>query len=402
MIQIFSTFLCCLLAIATATQCSESQLPIKLDSFFEAYNSLEYGKISSESKIREFCLAAAKCTDSEQLFKENNELLDSDYDDIRKADADLIIAVLHGDLNQVHQALENQADIHFEKELPLMISSFDGHADIVKYLINSGAKVQCINGKALKLAIIQGNLDMVHLLVTFGALVHPFSEPPISIAAEYGQLDIIKFLITKGANFKEDFFLPFRQAVRYNQIEAAKYLLALGSDIHSLHGPAGSWPFRYCSAEMSRFLLSNKAEIPTYDYSKSSHQNRQLLTIARLEGFSDFIKDPNNLEIIQKLVHHDQEKIKKLLYWIILFSNEQMLEKILLFDIHQNTLIAATIFASQYQNTSIPLLLQKLKNSGIKSTTRQLVLAYIAMNTQNSTTQSKFLVDEIIAKNHVK
>ena len=83
-----------------------------------------------------------------------------------------------------------------------------GHLDVVKLLIQKGAKVNTGNkyeGTALHVASWAGHLEIVELLIQKGANINAKNESgwtALHFASDKGHLEVIELLLEKGANMK--------------------------------------------------------------------------------------------------------------------------------------------------------------------------------------------------------
>jgi hypothetical protein len=126
----------------------------------------------------------------------------------------------------------------------LMTASRLGYADLVTLLIERDAKVnrQSPHGDtALMFACLKGHLAVAKLLVSNGAKISQPGWAPLHYAAFEGHADVIKYLLEKGADKNSlgpNGFSPLMLAVRGNHVEAARILLYADADM-SIKGPKG-------------------------------------------------------------------------------------------------------------------------------------------------------------------
>ncbi|XP_017392273.1 ankyrin repeat and KH domain-containing protein 1 isoform X16 [Cebus imitator] len=98
------------------------------------------------------------------------------------------------------------ADIELGCSTPLMEASQEGHLELVKYLLASGANVHATTATgdtALTYACENGHTDVADVLLQAGADLEHESEggrTPLMKAARAGHLCTVQFLISKGAN----------------------------------------------------------------------------------------------------------------------------------------------------------------------------------------------------------
>ena len=104
------------------------------------------------------------------------------------------------DINESKDAY-NPDDPLLQVEGPILQAASEGHANVVKWLLDHGAKINyCVNGKnrclPLKFAAINGHLEVVKLLVEHGADVNSTWNGTTAIqqAETYGHQEIVDYL----------------------------------------------------------------------------------------------------------------------------------------------------------------------------------------------------------------
>jgi ankyrin repeat protein len=107
---------------------------------------------------------------------------------------ELINASANGHLDVVKLLLESGADVHAYDNGAIRMASYYGHLDVVKLLVESGADVHPYDNLAIRHASRNGHLAVVKLLVESGADVHAQNNYAIRIASENGHLDVVKLL----------------------------------------------------------------------------------------------------------------------------------------------------------------------------------------------------------------
>jgi ankyrin repeat protein len=133
---------------------------------------------------------------------------DADFD----RNMDMLMAIQSDDLKKVKVLLASGAEIDHKTRAgsPLSLATKLGRTDIVKFLINSGGKLNIKDQRdyvPLSIASEKGHTDIVRILLANGAepngttvcnfLCYP--DTPLVLAAEMGHLKIIKLLITSGS-----------------------------------------------------------------------------------------------------------------------------------------------------------------------------------------------------------
>lgn len=130
----------------------------------------------------------------------------------------------------------------------LMVACVEGHADVVDYLIQCGGNVDQIgtatvggrkhdNVTILWGALANGHLNVVKLLVNRGARVN--NDYLLQVACEYRHLNIVEFLIQQGADMEstnDAGYTPLMISCTIHHIEISlpiiNYLIASGANIH--------------------------------------------------------------------------------------------------------------------------------------------------------------------------
>ncbi len=193
-----------------------------------------------------------------------------------------------GDLATIRTLLSESPDLVQSKDerggTPLHSSSFGGHLEVVKFLLQKGADIEAVNGRgftSLQLAAYGGHRDVVQYLLEKGADINAVNKQMDMTALDFaflkelqaGKLDIAPFLIDKGANFdvneKNQFgYTALDMAIVFGHTEAAEYLLGFGPDIATLRKD-GKTPlinaiFRG-RPEIAKLLIENGADVDTPD-----------------------------------------------------------------------------------------------------------------------------------------
>lgn len=70
-----------------------------------------------------------------------------------------------------------------------------GHADVVRVLLEAGARINEYNGAAITEAARLGRAEVVQTLIEAGADVHVQDDLPLQLAARGGHIDVIQVLL---------------------------------------------------------------------------------------------------------------------------------------------------------------------------------------------------------------
>jgi len=152
-----------------------------------------------------------------------------------------IVSVCHaaerGDCSRIEELKAQGVDLSAQNPLgwtPLMIAARNGHADVVKMLLELGGESHAIS--AVWYAI-KG--EAINILNSFGVKVSElncFRVPLTHLAASEGHVRTIKTLHGFGADFKaRDYrgWTPLHRAAFYGHVNAIQLLNELGADIAS-------------------------------------------------------------------------------------------------------------------------------------------------------------------------
>ena len=142
--------------------------------------------------------------------------------------------------------LHNAVDLNTGNRL-IDIAAFNGHLNIMEYLLHNGAQIEARNPwkvthNALDSAIKGGHGEMVNYLIEHGAK----AEHKLYLAVKEDQIEIAEILV-KGYDFNKanidalsnNGFNALHLVTKQNKIEIVKKLFALGADPNMKSGPEG-------------------------------------------------------------------------------------------------------------------------------------------------------------------
>ncbi|KFQ30951.1 Ankyrin repeat and SOCS box protein 3, partial [Mesitornis unicolor] len=155
----------------------------------------------------------------------------------------LHLSARHGSLEGVRVLLEAGADpneITTEATNALFLAVENGHADIVKFLLQREANVEGPHSwsgwNSLHQAAFQGRTEIMKILLEKGASKEckdDFGITPLFIAAQYGKLETLRLLISHGADVNcqaKDRATPLLIASQEGHVECVELLLSKGAD----------------------------------------------------------------------------------------------------------------------------------------------------------------------------
>ncbi len=104
---------------------------------------------------------------------------------------------------------------------PLLCATIEGHADLVKYLVEAGADINAVNNRR---------------------------SNALQLAAYFGHVELIEYFLEKGFNINgpsDAAFTPLTFSIMTNKPDAAKYLIEHGADQNIADRTYGGYPFHW-------------------------------------------------------------------------------------------------------------------------------------------------------------
>ncbi|KAI0512690.1 hypothetical protein F5B22DRAFT_648539 [Xylaria bambusicola] len=128
---------------------------------------------------------------------------------------------------------------------PLSAAARNGHADIVRFLVDKGADIhrplQDDYRSVLEVAISRGHIDIVRFLVDKGANINQPLQAhycsALAAAAERGQIDMVRYLVDKEANINQllnGYFYnsALAAAAHYGHLDVVRFLVGRGAFVN--------------------------------------------------------------------------------------------------------------------------------------------------------------------------
>ncbi|KAJ3296239.1 hypothetical protein HK104_001804 [Borealophlyctis nickersoniae] len=146
----------------------------------------------------------------------------------------------------------------------LVDAAYNGHTDVVEWLIQKGAMAMSTNRmqNVLTAAARGDHLKVVRLLLDVGTpVIGEGGWCPLDAAIEGKNLEILELLLRNGADIHIENDRPLRSGARCKDVGAVKMLIAYGADVHAQNEGALLEACRSGAAEMVKLLLEYGADM---------------------------------------------------------------------------------------------------------------------------------------------
>ncbi|CAD7703549.1 unnamed protein product [Ostreobium quekettii] len=197
----------------------------------------------------------------------------------RKLDQALFRAATQGDLGGALRAWRKGASIDATHgvfgETPLHVAAHNGHADVVEFLLQTGAAVDDLKSSGttpLFVAAQNGHIEVVRLLLASGAEVDrprpSDGVTPLFISAQNGHADVVAALLDADADPNKldnigEAPLHIAPAAVMGSVEVTELLIEAGGEVDA-RGVAGLtpllWAAYYGNLEVARTLVGAGAD----------------------------------------------------------------------------------------------------------------------------------------------
>lgn len=122
-----------------------------------------------------------------------------------KLQTDFFIACKKGNMSKILQCIDS-VDIHYNDDFALSVAVTSGQMDVVKFLFERGANINCCDGtildKACKAPKI--NPDIITYLINNGAPINNRNCDLLYICAKHQNKDIVMYLLHMGLTVTTD------------------------------------------------------------------------------------------------------------------------------------------------------------------------------------------------------
>ena len=224
------------------------------------------------------------------------------FETIGRGNIDSVKIIVAGDAGTVHAP-------NADGDMPLHIAAFNGHKDIVAFLLSQGADIEAVNPlnqTPLLYAAFGGHTDILNYLIERGAIFaykDGLNMSPFLFAARNGHPDVVNALLNLGVDINEQGLngnTALHFAVSQGRKEVVDCLVAKEADI-SLINDQGHTPLILALYRGRKKIVESLISDVTLGKLKSS-KTEQLLHIAASRG---------NVDIVQKLLSlgtHDHSR----------------------------------------------------------------------------------------------
>jgi ankyrin repeat protein len=125
-------------------------------------------------------------------------------DPSENSDRALVVASVGGDLELVKKCIEQfGADVCAQQNKSLVLAAYNGHVEIVKYLLNKGADQTALTCTSLSASCARHNLPMVKFLIEELGIDATCNQNSALRTAYYEKtksVDLVQYLISQGAD----------------------------------------------------------------------------------------------------------------------------------------------------------------------------------------------------------
>ncbi len=138
-----------------------------------------------------------------------------------------------GNLEEIKKLNLTLEDIRSQNNYALIGTSFNGHLEVVKYLIYKGLTLDDIRSQdnlAFRWTSENGHLEVIKFLVNKGLTLEDIrsgDNDALKYTSYHGHLEVVKYLINKGLNIKDirsDNNFALINASKFRHLDVVKYL----------------------------------------------------------------------------------------------------------------------------------------------------------------------------------
>jgi ankyrin repeat protein len=136
----------------------------------------------------------------------------------------------NNNIEQVNKLLNEGADIHYNNDLPLMISSYRGYYEMTKFLLDNGANINATYRYNCPIiyACLNDHIHILELLLERGANIENndiINDNIINSCFIKDSIESLKLLIKHGFTFDTYIQNAFTKSVKYKSKNILQFIL---------------------------------------------------------------------------------------------------------------------------------------------------------------------------------
>lgn len=209
----------------------------------------------------------------------------------------LIQAAEKGDTTQVAELIQKRVDVNCKQGLPLLKAVLHNHLDIIQLLLQAGAS---ISHKEVTEAVQQEKIPVLLLLIQHNADIHFEKENPLVTAAFNDSFEAITILLKNGSQARDAYnkvasntnpnFATARRILHYLAYPV-EHIKELQKDLHQSIYPKICFPSDTFSSKARSWLAVIPSILPSdslKDHSRCSHKTDLMIVCAL--GYDNAVK----------------------------------------------------------------------------------------------------------------
>jgi ankyrin repeat protein len=183
-------------------------------------------------------------------------------------------ALLNGHADVVKRLIQRGANVHAGDDWALQVASENGHVKVVQVLIQHGANVHARDDWPLRSASMNGRVDVVELLLQHGANVHAGDDEVLRSASKDGRPRVVQLLLQHGADVHAADDDALISASRSGRIKVVRLLLQHGADVHAVNDRALQVASQGGHRAVMQLLIQHGARMPSVSWRSTHHRPR--------------------------------------------------------------------------------------------------------------------------------
>jgi len=153
---------------------------------------------------------------------------DKSKQELRKTQHALYDVSRKGYHSELRDLLEDNPNIHFDRDVCLRLASKGGHVEVVKMLLEHGADISINEYYPLRWAASGGHVEVVKLLLDAGSDVSAIDYEALEFAISEGHYRVVQLLMKRVS--RNVAFRFCGEAVNKRDIETINVIMTGGND----------------------------------------------------------------------------------------------------------------------------------------------------------------------------